>query len=145
MNENVELLQYIFKSSEMGVFSSEKLIQDINEKENKIKKDLECILKEYEKYKKESKKLIKKNKYELVHNSITTKIGSSMGIKMEVKKDNSDASIAHLLIQGLTMGIVDIESKIKRFENYADKNIINLAKNYLKFHNDYLEKLKNYL
>ena len=64
---------------------------------------------------------------------------------MEVKKDNSDASIAHLLIQGLTMGIVDIESKIKRFENYADKNIINLAKNYLKFHNDYLEKLKTYL
>ena len=64
---------------------------------------------------------------------------------MEVKKDNSDASIAHLLIQGLTMGIVDIESKIKRFNDSVNDEILNFTKNYLKFHNTYLEKLKNYL
>ena len=37
MDENLELLEYIYKNAEMGVYSSEKLIQDINGKENKIK------------------------------------------------------------------------------------------------------------
>ena len=60
MNENIELVQYIYKSSEMGVYSSENILNSINGKENKIIKDVENILKEYEKYKKESKKIIKK-------------------------------------------------------------------------------------
>ena len=38
MNENNELLEYIYQTAEMGVFSTTKLIEDINGKENKIKK-----------------------------------------------------------------------------------------------------------
>lgn len=145
MNENIELVQYIYKSSEMGVYSSENILNSINGKENKIIKDVENILKEYEKYKKESKKIIKKNNYELVNNSIKTKIGSMMGIKMEVNNDNSDSAIAHLMIEGLTMGVVDIESKINRFDKEVDKKIMKLAKDYLNFHNNYIKLLKNYL
>ena len=145
MNENIELVQYIYKSSEMGVYSSENILNSINGKENKIIKDVENILKEYEKYKKESKKIIKKNKYELVNNSIKTKIGSMMGIKMEVTNDNSDSAIAHLMIEGLTMGVVDIESKINRFDKEVDKKIMKLAKDYLNFHNNYIKLLKKYL
>ena len=40
MNENNELLEYIYQTAEMGVFSTTKLIEDINGKENKIKKSL---------------------------------------------------------------------------------------------------------
>ena len=145
MNENIELVQYIYKSSEMGVYSSENILNSINGKENKIIKDVENILKEYEKYKKESKKIIKKNKYEIVNNSIKNKIGSMMGIKMEVNNDNSDSAIAHLMIEGLTMGVVDIESKINRFDKEVDKKIMKLAKDYLNFHNNYIKLLKKYL
>ena len=31
-----------------------------------------------------------------------------MGIKKEVNSDNSDASIAHMLTQGITMGVLNI-------------------------------------
>ena len=145
MDENIELLEYIYKNTEMGVYSCEKLIQDLNNKENKIKKIIEGILKGYENYKQESKKIIKRYKYELKKSPIIAKISSSMSMKMEVAKDNSDSAIAKLLTQGLTMGCVDITAKIDRYEKDADKKIIKLAKNYLKFQKESIDFLKDYL
>ena len=145
MNENIEILEYIYKNAEMGYTSSYKLLNSLKGKENKIKKSLENITNEYKKYRDESKRMIKKSKINLDGNSIITKITSSFGIQMEVNKDNSDAAIAHLMIQGLTMGCVDIESKINRFKNAIDKRVETLANNYLKFQNDSIEYLKQFL
>ena len=73
------------------------------------------------------------------------KMSSSMMMKMDVMKDNSDANIAHILTQGLTMGVVDITSKIDRFKGDADKKIIDMAKDYLKFQKESIDFLKDYL
>ena len=145
MDENIELLEYIYKNADMGVYSCNKLIKDINSKENKIKKILEGILKGYENYLKESKRLIKKNNYELKGTPLIAKVSSSMKMKMEVDNDNSDSNIAHLLTQGLTMGCVDIASKIDRYEKDCDKKILGLAKRFLKFQKESIDILKDYL
>ncbi len=145
MNENNELLEYIYQTAEMGVFSTTKLIEDINGKENKIKKVIEGILKGYENFLKDSKKMLEKKKTEIKENSTFSKMGASMGIKKEVKEDNSDAAIAHMMIEGLTMGTVDISSKIKNYEREADKDILALAKKFLKFQEESIEFLKKYL
>lgn len=145
MDENIELLEYIYKNSEMGVYTLEKLTEELKEKENKIKKLIKEQLDEYKKYQQESKKLIKKNGYDLNKNKITAKMASSMGIKKEVSSDNSDASIAHMLTQGITMGIVDIETKIDNYKDVAAKDILDIAKRYLKFQQGEIEKLKEYL
>lgn len=145
MNENLELLQYIYQSSEMGVLALTNLLKELNDKENKLKKIISDELTIYEKYFKESKKVLKKNKGKIKSNSLMTKMMSKQGIKKEVSDDNSDASIAHMLIQGLTMGVVDIETKIKNFGDKADKEITKIAVDYLKFQQDEIEKLKKYL
>lgn len=145
MNENNELLEYIYQTAEMGVFSTTKLIEDINGKENKIKKVIEGILKGYENFLKDSKKMLEKKKTEIKGNSTFSKMGASMGIKKEVKEDNSDAAIAHMMIEGLTMGTVDISSKIKNYEGDADKDILAIAKKFLKFQEESIEFLKKYL
>ena len=145
MNENIELIEYLYQNAEMGLYSTKKLIGALNDKENTIKKDLELLLKGYEKYFKESKNIINKSKYKIKKTKLSTKIGSNMGIKMEVNKDNSDSAIAHLLIEGLTMGVVDITSKIKRYEKEIEKNLITLAKEYLSFQSDAINYLKKYL
>lgn len=72
-------------------------------------------------------------------------MGASMGIKKEVKCDNSDAALAHMIIEGLTMGVVDISSKINNYKNEVDKDILNLSKSFLKFQEDEIEKLKTFL
>ncbi len=145
MNENLELLQYLYQSSEMGVLSLTNLLKELNDKENKLKKIISDELTIYEKYFRESKKILKKNKGKIKSNSLMVKIMSKQGIKKEVSDDNSDASIAHMLIQGLTMGVVDIETKINNYGDAIDKDINKLASDYLKFQQDEIEKLKKYL
>ena len=130
MDENIELLEYIYKNAEMGVHSLTKLQEE---------------LESYEHFKKESKKLIKKNGYDLEKNKLTAKIASSMGIKKEVNSDNSDASIAHMLTQGITMGVVDMETKIDNYKEVVNEDILSLAKEFLKFQQEEIEKLKEYM
>lgn len=145
MDVNTELLEYIYQSSEMGVVSLTNLLKDINGKENKLKPIISEELSTYEKYQKESKKLLAKNKAEIKENSMMTKMMSKMGISKEVKKDNSDAAIAHMVIEGFTMGVVDMETKIKNFKKDVDKKVLKLAEDYLEFQQEEIEKLKKYL
>lgn len=145
MNENTELLEYIYQNAEMGVFTLTKLLKLINNTENKIKKVIEDELKMYESFLKDSKKLIKKIKVEPKENKLMTKLSAGMGIKMDLLKDNSDASIAHMLTEGITMGIVDVSTKIDNYKDVADKSIIKLAKDFLKYQQDEVEVLKKYL
>ena len=145
MDENIELLEYIYKNSEMGVFTIKTLLKDLKTQENKIKKLADDEMKEYNKFQDESRKLIIKHGYELKTSGIMAKMGSSIGIKKEVKKDNSDSAIAHMLTEGITMGIVDMETKLKNYKDTVDKKIYDLGKEFLKFQQGEIEKLKEYM
>ena len=145
MDENIELLEYIYKNSEMGIHTITCLLKDLNKLENKIKLILEKELKEYEKYYKKSKNYLDKFDKKLIKNNIMSKIMSSMGIKKEVESDNSDTAIAHMMIEGVTMGIVDIETKIKNYKNVVEDKYIDLAKDYLKTLNSQIEELKKFI
>lgn len=145
MNENNELLEYIYQNASMGVKSCTTLINIINNKDNKIKKIVEGELKGYEEFLKKVKKLLKKNKIEPKDKGIMTDIMSKLGMNMELMKDNSDARIADMLTKGFTMGNVDISKKIDRFQDDADKDILKLAKELLDFGQKNIELLKPYL
>ena len=143
MNENNELLEYIYQDSEMAKYSIEKLINELKGKDNKIIKTLEDILKKYEEYYKSIKKQLKGVKAKPI--GMMAKMGSSLGIKKEVISDNSDASIADMLIKGISMGILDMEKKISQYDEIADKKTIKLAKEFLEFQNETINSLKKYL
>lgn len=145
MKEKNELLMHIYDVSYMGEYSTNKLLSTLKNKNNKIKSLLEDELKEYESYKKKSEKLLKKAKIEIPKTSILTKMSSNMGIMMETMKDNSDASIASMLVQGFTMGIVEMETKINNYKEEVNKNTIKLAKNLLKFQQKEIENLKTFM
>ena len=66
-------------------------------------------------------------------------------MSMEMMKDNSDARVADMLTKGFSMGNVDISKKIDRFEGDADKDILALAKELLKFGKENIDFLKPYL
>ena len=102
-------------------------------------------MKGYENFVKKAEKLMKKHNLEPKEKSIMTDLMSKMGMSMEMMKDNSDARIADMLTKGFTMGNVDISKKIDRFEGDADKEILNLAKDLLKFGKENIEFLKPYL
>lgn len=145
MNENAELLEFIYQNASMGAKSCTNLIKILNTKDNKIKKIVEGELKGYESFVKKSEKLLKKYKVEPKEKGVMADLMSKMGMNMEMMKDNSDARVADMLTKGFTMGNVDISKKIDRFEGDADKDILKLAKDLLKFGNENIELLKPYL
>lgn len=145
MDENIELLNYIHKDSEMGITSLTTLVRKLNSKDNKIKKIVEAELKGYENFKKESEKLIKKYKGDVIDASMMAKAMSSVKLNFDVMQDNSDAKIADILTRGFTMGTIDMNKKIDSYKDDAEKDILDLAKNFLKFQNENIEILKEYL
>ena len=70
---------------------------------------------------------------------------STMGIKKEVKSDNSDAAIADMLIKGISMGSIEMEKKVKDYRDCVDKEQLQLAEDFLKFQQQTIERLKEYL
>lgn len=143
MNEKIELYKHIYKDSEMGIFTITKLLEELKEKDNKIKKDAEEILKGYERYFSEVKDLL--GDYEGCENGKMAKMGASMGIRKEVKSDNSDTSIAEMLIQGVSMGSLEMEKKIKNYKDVVDKKDLKFAEAFLEFQQDVITGLKKYL
>ena len=145
MNENMELLNFVYENAEMGVHTLNNLSDILRNKDNKIKSLIEDELKEYNNFLKESEKLLKKNKLEPKKINLMAKISSKMGIAMETMKDNSDPAIASMVIEGLTMGIVEMETKIESYKKIVDKKILKLSNKFLKFQEEEIEKLKTFM
>ncbi len=145
MDENYELLEHIYQDSEMACFTLEQLLEDLKEKDNKIKRILEDILKEYQSWKKDTEEKLESHNQEIKEKGAMSKMMAGMGIKKEVKSDNSDASIAEMLIQGISMGSLDTEKKINAYDKDTDKDQLSFAKKFLKFQQKSINQLKKYL
>lgn len=146
MNSNQEMLTYIYQNAKMGEKSCADLLKNLEGKDNKIKKQVEDELKEYERVVKDTLKLLKKNKIEIPkEKGLIPSMMASIGISMEMMKDNSDSRIADMLIKGFTMGNMDISKKIDRFGKDVDKEVLKMAKELLQFGEKNIEMLKSYL
>lgn len=145
MNENKELLVLIHENVKMGLTSTKKLLSLLLNTNNKIKGTLESELKIYESLYYRTKKEIKKQKITIEKKGLLKTLTSTVAMKTEVNKDNSDSNIASILIRGFNMGNIDIEAKIKSYKKEVDKSILNLAKEVLTFGESEITKLKSFL
>jgi hypothetical protein len=110
-----------------------------------LKSDIEDILKKYEFYLKESKKRLKSNKIKPKKVSYFAVMGAKMKMRKDVKKDNSDSKISDILIQGLVMGVIDINKRIDNYKKEVDNDLISFCNNLLVFQQESIDKLKVYL
>lgn len=145
MNENCELVLHIYKDAEMASYSLARLLKDLKDKDNKIKKTLEDILKEYEEWKNNTKKYLKKHDAEISTNGMMAKMMAGMGIDKEVNTDNSDSAIADMIIKGVSTGSVDMEKKLKQYRDEANDKELELSEDFLKFQEKTIDILKEYL
>lgn len=145
MNKQIELLEQIYKDATMGRTSTQTLLKDLEDKDNKIIDDVEEIFEEYEDFEEKAKEELIAHDVTPEDEGVITKMMSTMGINKEVKKDNSDSAIADMLIQGLSMGVVEMEKRINTDTDDIDKEILKFAKDFLKFQQKYQKDLKKYL
>ena len=124
MDETQELLTYLYQDADMALNSLTLLINKINKKDNKIKKVIEGLIKGYENYLVKVKDYMKQNNYDIQSKPLISKMGAYFGINMEVMKDNSDSRLADMLIQGLTMGVLNVTKKIYNYKGNEEKKVI---------------------
>lgn len=142
MNENVELLNYIYQNAEMGKNTISQLIGISQDEE--YKKLLRSQLQEYASiYGSTDKKLRELNKDAKNINAFS-KVTTYAMINLKTLANKSPSHISEMLIQGSTMGIIDLTKKLKEYAD-ADQEILSLANKLLQFEQNNVEECKKYL
>ena len=142
MNGDIELLNYIYQNSQMGKDTLQQLIEI--SKNEEFKKMLSSQFKEYKMINDKTNEIITKHSKEPKEINALTKASTYISINLKTLADQTPSHISEMLIQGSTMGIIDITKKIKEYST-ADKEILALANNLLEFEQRNVEECKKYL
>lgn len=142
MDGNIELLNYIYQNSEMGKDTLTQLIKMTTD-EN-FKNNLQSQLNEYNSIFNEADAKLKASNKESKSIGTLTKVSTYISLNFNTFIDKSPSHMAEMLIQGSTMGIIDITKKIKEYKS-QDQTILGLANKLLQFEQKNIDELKNFL
>ncbi len=142
MDKNVEFLNYIYQNAEMGKNTLSQLI-DITEDDNYkelLKSHLITYITIYDNTEKELQEINKKAK----GINIFPKSSTSTMINLKTMLNKSPSHISEMLIQGSTMGIIDMTKKLKEYNNVKGY-VLSIANELLTFERNSIEEYKKYL
>lgn len=142
MDQNLELLNYIYQNTKTGEESIQTLLNSIDD--SHLKQDLITQMEGYASLNQKARKAIYQNNKEPKQPGILNKAMIHTSIKMNTLKDKSNSHIAEMMIQGSTMGIIEATEKLNQYET-AEKNVRNLADQVVSFEQKNIERLKGYL
>ncbi len=145
MIDEYDILNYVYKNAKMGSDSTNTLLKSLENKDNKITEVVNDILNSYNTFLKQSESLLKSMNEKGKGFSHFTNMSADMGIKMQVLKDNSDSAIADMLINGLTMGEIEMTKMFSCFDENVDRDIKKLIRDFKDFQTNAIDKLKKYL
>lgn len=142
MDTNIELLNYIYQNAEMGKDSTEHLIEVCEDEY--FKSILEKQFNEYKRvFDLAAQKLISADKDPKELSSLS-KLSTDIMLNLKTLRDKSPSHIAEMMIQGSTMGIIDITKNLHKY-NDASPAVLDLGQHLLKFQQDCIEDLKKFL
>ena len=142
MEGNIEFLNYIYQNAEMGKTTISQLI-DIAEDQS-FKQCLQSQFREYNQIFDMADNKIKQFQEKSKGLGTMTKLKTYIMININTIKDKTASHIAEMMIQGSSMGIVDITKKLKEYNN-AEKDIIELGNSLMKFEQQNIEEMKTFL
>lgn len=103
---------------------------DIKNRHQKLKEEVDYLLKKYEIKEKEA--------------SLMAKSMSWMKMNFKIAMDHEDSTVASLLFQGCAMGVESLYHYLHVYQE-AHSKIKDIALKLIKIEEDYSEQLKNYL
>lgn len=142
MNKNAELLNFIYQNSQMGVDTIKQLI-DLVEDEN-FKRQLKSQFNEYEEIHLAARKSLNENGYDEKGIGAFDKIKTYFMINLQTLTDKTPSHISEMLIIGSNMGIINAVKNLKKYKD-AEAEILKLMKRLLKFEEDNVQQLKEFL
>ena len=142
MNEEVELLQYIYKNAEMGVIGIDNIITKVQDE--KFEELLNNQKNEYVNICTEAENILKKYGKQNEEVGVVAKVSTKVMSEMSLLKENSTQSIAKMMVEGTNKGIIEIVEKINAYSN-SDAEITVLANKLKNTLEKNIDDLKKYL
>ena len=142
MEQNSELLNSIYQNARMGEESLKTLLKSVDN--DRLKSDLQTQMAGYANLYSQAEQNMASHHLEPKDLNGLSKASAYLGVKMNTLIDRTPSHVAEMLIQGSTMGVVDITENINKSPS-ADQSIKDLAKQVLDFENQNIERLKSYL
>lgn len=142
MDQNAKLTKVMCETARMGAEAVSMLLNKTDDEGMR-----ETMLSQkamYEKFDREGEKMLKQAGQHVKKQGPLARAGTWMGIQMDTMIDNSPSHLADMLIQGSTMGVIEI-TRAKSENPEADGEAVRLADAYLTEENENIEKLKKYL
>lgn len=142
MNGNTELLNFVYQNSGMGTTTIHQLL-DITQ-DDVFKQHLQEELLEYNEIHMEAKQKLNENGCDEKGLSALEKLKTYLMISVQTLTNKSTPHIAEMMITGSNMGILDATKNLKKYVE-AEKDIVSLMKRLLKFEENNVQRLKDFL
>ena len=141
---DAELLDKMYKNVKMG---SDSMINVMNKvSDDGLRRELTAELDEYEKYANRISGMIIENGGKPKEENIMTKLGAKMGMAMNTMTDTTTSHIAQMVIEGATMGMTDMTTAVREYENTnCSEQTLKLAREIAEFEDKTIDKLKKFL
>lgn len=141
-DENLKILDELNKGCSMGEDAIEVILEKIENED--FKKTTFDLIKRYKELSLKVTKLHdKSSKEEIKETSTMSKVMTWYGIQIRTITDSSDSKLSEMIMQGLTMGIIDGKKLLKN--KHLDKKVKSLINEYVDMQEEYVEKIKPYL
>ena len=142
MNETVQLLQDVVRNARTGQDAVEHLMQKTEE--GRMREELIREKEDYAVTRRESEQALVNAGGRAEPVGPLAKAGMWAGLEMETLADRSDAHIAEIVIQGATMGVIEMTKALNSYDG-ADAGAHDLASRFVVQQNETIDRQKVFL
>ena len=142
MEQTEKLLQSIVENARMGIYACEQLLEKSDDFE--IRKEIMLEKQHYSEIARDAEQRMYENGIEPRPEGMMQRMGMWMGMQMNTISDRSPAHLADMLIQGATMGIVEM-TKARNSNPDASGDAQGIASDFIIKQQDAVERLKSFL
>ena len=140
LDKNEELLNEVYKNTKMGGDSIIDLLDKVSD--NGLRAEMTDELSIYRRYAKEASEKLGERGLKPKELPMTAKMGAKMGMVMNTMLDTTTSHLAEMMINGATMGIIDLEKKLN---DGGGGEAERLARDVLRYEKETVERLGQYL
>lgn len=143
MSPEEKLLSYIHKNAAMGTRSIPQVLS--YPQSGAMRRALDQQLREYRNIARESKEYAQKLGHDVAEPTMLSQGMSAMMLRMQTLTDKSTSRLAELMIQGNTMGLIQITRHLNYFRYQPESKAVALGEKLLKTEEQNISQLKKYL
>ena len=142
MNETVQLLQDVVRNARTGQDAVEQLMQKTAE--GSMKEELSREKEDYAVLRRAGERALRDAGGGAEPVGPLSKAGMWVGLEMETLADRSDSHIAEIVIQGATMGVIEMTRSLNTYDG-ADPGARGLASRFVVRQNEAIDRQKGFL